>query len=209
MVKFNSSAISQRFRDIRLARNLTQKALADSLGITQGFLSEIESGKKIPSPAVLIALCHVHELNEEWLANGTGEMFRPRYTASTFSEGRIPLLREIPAEFTDGVAAENILTMLSFPNLPDGLYAFVSTGDFMAPTVRDEDIVVFQPAESCNNGDIVLIKNFWGTPILRRYRVKDDEAFFSSDNPSYAAFKADDEVRIIGRVVAVWRNIKY
>jgi SOS-response transcriptional repressor LexA len=209
MVNKNRSAISQRFKEVRSARKLTQKQFADSMGISQGFLSELENGKKLPSRALLIALSEVHLLNEEWLVTGQGEMFRTRPLESGGSGRRIPLLREIPEEFPDSLPQSSVNEMLTLPNAPSDSYAIVYYGDFMAPTIRDQDVVVFQPAKSCESGDIVLIKNFWGTPILRRYRQKGGEGFFSSDNPVYRAFKVDDEIKVIGKVVAVWRNIKY
>lgn len=51
--------ITQRIKQLRLAKGLTQKAFSDSLGIVQGYLSSIERGLKIPSHILLMALPHL------------------------------------------------------------------------------------------------------------------------------------------------------
>lgn len=56
-----------RAREIREKQNLTQYSLAKMIGICQGSLSDIESGKKNPSLEVLIRLalalnCSLDEL---------------------------------------------------------------------------------------------------------------------------------------------------
>jgi SOS-response transcriptional repressor LexA len=45
--------------------------------------------------------------------------------------------------------------------------------------------------------------------MLRRYRIRNGEVHFSSDNALYTPFKPDATVRIYGVVVAVWRNIRF
>jgi repressor LexA len=63
--KKNHSEIGIRIKEIRLSRGLTQKSFATSLGIVQGFLSDVERGRKLPSETLLIALCHLYEISEE------------------------------------------------------------------------------------------------------------------------------------------------
>ena len=94
------------------------------------------------------------------------------------------------------------------PNIPEGCYALVAYGDFMAPTIRDGDLVIFSTQENLENGDIVLANNRWGDAILRKYRLKDKETFLVSDNQVYSPFKPDKDTRIIGKVLEVWRKIK-
>ena len=63
-------SVSQRIKQLRRAKGLTQKEFADSLGIVQGYLSGIERGKKIPSYTLLMALCFVYGVSKEWLSGG-------------------------------------------------------------------------------------------------------------------------------------------
>ena len=194
-----------RFRQARVALGLTQKAFAASIGIVQGFLSGIETGRKRPSDTLLIALSHTHGINPGWLKHGRGETFKVPALANTPTEVRAPLLDVIPENFQH--AGGEIRGYVSFPGLPAGCYAIVCYGDFMAPTVRDGDLVIFKPDGEKKSGDLILANNRWGEPILRRYRLKDETVFFAPDNPAYAPFRPDSDTRIIGTVVEVWRKM--
>jgi repressor LexA len=206
----NDISIGARLKEIRLSKSLTQKEFANSLGIVQGFLSSLERGKKEPSDTLLIALFHLYEINPEWLQYGKGEMYSSYYQgkiAPSFVVTRTPLLRHISKGFPNEVTNEDIFDYVSLPHVPEGCYAFISYGDFMAPTIRDGDLVIFQPDAEIQNRDVVLVRNRWEEAIIRRYRLKENELIFSPDNPAYSSFKPDPNTKIVGKVIDVWRKI--
>lgn len=47
-----------RIQALRIARGLTQEAVADRVGISQKYLSELERGQKSPSWEKLVAIAH-------------------------------------------------------------------------------------------------------------------------------------------------------
>jgi transcriptional regulator with XRE-family HTH domain len=49
--------LSDKLRLLRQSRQLTQKELAEQVGVAQPYIAEIESGKKKPSTHVLEKLC--------------------------------------------------------------------------------------------------------------------------------------------------------
>lgn len=193
----------ERIKKARLALGLTQKEFAGSLGIVQGFLSGIETGRKRPSDTLLIALSHTFGINPQWLKDGSGQSFK---NAEPPAGSSAPLLEVIPENFPEELGS--VKSHLSLPGLPEGCFAIVCYGDFMAPTIRDGDIVIFRPdSEPKKSGDVIIVHNRWGEPILRRYRLKDDEVYLAADNPSYAPFRPDRDTRTIGTVVEVWRKV--
>jgi repressor LexA len=201
-----------RIKQLRLAKRLTQKAFADSLGIVQGYLSGIESGQKIPSHTLLIALCHIHGVSEEWLFNGTGEPFGEKggqRHATAIPVARTPLLKMIPQGFPGSIREEEIADHIHLPGTPEGSFAIIAEGDFMAPTIQDGDLVVFKPGSDMTNRAITLLSNKWGEVILRRARITGREVFFSAENTSYAPFHPNENTRIFGTVLNVWRKIKF
>jgi repressor LexA len=204
--------IGLRIKEVRQAKGMTQRQFSDSLGIVQGFLSGIERCKKNPSDTLLIALRHLYGINSEWLYTGKGEMFStlplPDTLIQEFVTTRIPLLKKIPQGFPDCVNKEEIYDYVSLPDVPQGCYAIITYGDFMAPTIRDGDMVIFKTGGEVNNKDIILVNNRWGEVILRRYRIVAEEVVFSPDNHAYAPFKQDNTTRIIGTVVHDWRKVK-
>jgi SOS-response transcriptional repressor LexA len=161
----------------------------------------------------LIALCHLYEINEQWLETGNGEMFKRREltrpNALSGGTSMIPLLSQIPPDFPQRISPEDITDHVSLPSMAEGSFSIINYGDFMAPTIRDGDLVIFQLDGEIQNRDIVLVHNRWGETILRRYRVKMNEVFLAPDNPAYAPFKPDPNTRIIGRVIDIWRKVQF
>lgn len=203
--------LGERIRQVRLTHNLTQQAFAESLGIAQGFLSSLERGRKMPSDTLLIALASRYRVDENWLLSGDGESgaatpVEEGLPAATI--GLIPLLRRISPDFPHRLAAEDILDHIAWPGSPADGYALCAYGDFMAPTIQDNDLVFFRAGSDASNGDIVLVTSKWGDVILRRYRVMDEEVWFSPENSTYKPFQANAHSRLIGIVTDVWRKVK-
>ncbi len=207
-------SLGARIRQVRRSQGLTQKAFADSLGIAQGYLSSLEAGKKIPSETLLIALTHLYHVDERWLLSGEGApeaeiLISAPAGEVRLSESRTPLLKRIPPEFPRGISAEDVLEYLSIPDTPSGCYAMVAYGDFMAPTIQDKDLVFFKPGEEARTGDVVLVSSKWDDTILRRYRINADGIWLSPDNSLYKPFQPASNCAIIGKVMAVWRKVKF
>lgn len=203
-----AASIGARVKLIRKSRKMTQKEFSASLGIVQGFLCSVETGKKNPSDTLLIALQHLYGINPAWLQNGSGEMFvcMPEPAASAFAAA-IPLYRSPPASF-NSISAELVKEFISMPEITADCFAFENKGDYMAPTIRDGDIVIINPGKQPVSGEIILIVGKWGDSFLRRYRCKGDEVFCSADNSAYTTFKPDANTKILGIVQAVWRKIR-
>ena len=53
------NAISRKFKSTRKKLNLTQYKFSELLGVSQGYLSDVENGKKVPSVTLLLLLGHV------------------------------------------------------------------------------------------------------------------------------------------------------
>lgn len=70
--------MKERIKQIRKERNLTQQAFADRLRITRNNVAGYEAGTRNPSDAVISLICREFNVNEDWLRNGTGEMFIER-----------------------------------------------------------------------------------------------------------------------------------
>ena len=204
--------VGEHIRQIRQNQGLTQKAFADSLGITQGMLSNIERGRKQPSDTLLIALRHLYRVDAPRGLSSEGGMRpgdknHPAISPRPFGV-ETPLLSRIPPEFPNGVREEDIAGQIVLPgNSPDS-YAMFAYGDFMAPTIQDNDLIIFKMGEDCKNGDIVLVNSKWGELILRRYRIKADGVWLSSDNTAYTPFQPEPNLRIAGVVTDVWRKLK-
>lgn len=66
----------KRLKELRTALNLTQQEFADKLGTSRNNIAGYEIGRRSPSDAVVTLICKEFNVNEDWLRNGTGEMFK-------------------------------------------------------------------------------------------------------------------------------------
>lgn len=69
--------MNQRIKRIRNNVNLTQQEFAKKIGTSQNVLANWESGRRNPSASVINNICKTFGINEDWLRDGTGEMFIP------------------------------------------------------------------------------------------------------------------------------------
>ena len=67
----------ERMKELRKNLNLTQQELADQLHIKRTNIANYESGLSSPTDSVIALICREFNVSEEWLRNGTGDMFVP------------------------------------------------------------------------------------------------------------------------------------
>ncbi|GLX71431.1 helix-turn-helix domain-containing protein [Paenibacillus glycanilyticus] len=65
-------SIGERLKQIRKTLNFNQSQFSESIGLSQGALSEIENGKFNPSIEIIISINKLFGINIEWLLLGEG-----------------------------------------------------------------------------------------------------------------------------------------
>lgn len=68
--------IHERIRYLRKEKlHITQEAFGNPLGLTRANIANIEAERVSVTERVIIGICDKYDVNEEWLRNGTGDMF--------------------------------------------------------------------------------------------------------------------------------------
>lgn len=67
--------MNERLKQLRRELNLTQQAFADKIGVKRNTVATYEVGKSNPSDAAVSLICKTFNVNEQWLRDGSGEMF--------------------------------------------------------------------------------------------------------------------------------------
>ena len=78
--------MKDRIREIRIANKLKQSEFGGRLGIKGNTVTGYETGVRTPSDAVIVSICREFGVNEDWLRNGTGEMYPPKTRGQEISE---------------------------------------------------------------------------------------------------------------------------
>jgi len=88
--------IGERLKIFRKKRGLKLADLANALGLSIGYLSEVENNKTGIGQKILIRLRELYNLNVNWLLTGEGEMFekKPEIT----SQLNIELIKNVIIE---------------------------------------------------------------------------------------------------------------
>ena len=69
--------INLRIFEIFNALNIKQVEFANRIGVSQAYISKLfkKNSEKTPSERIIKLICSEFSVNEEWLRNGTGNMF--------------------------------------------------------------------------------------------------------------------------------------
>lgn len=65
----------ERVKEIRKALGLTLEKFGQPLGVKKTAISQIEKGRNGLTEQMTKGICREFNVNEDWLRNGTGEMF--------------------------------------------------------------------------------------------------------------------------------------
>lgn len=68
--------MNTRVKDIRKLLNLSQEEFGKRLGVTAAGISRIENGKRNLTEQMIVHICKEFNVNENWLRNGEGEVFK-------------------------------------------------------------------------------------------------------------------------------------
>ncbi|MBT0585608.1 XRE family transcriptional regulator [Alteromonas oceanisediminis] len=204
---------AQRVKHIREKLCLSQSDFAKRIGITQGALSQLESGKSQLSLPTMVKIHEEYQTDLNWLLLGepmpssAPEKGRPHSKISV--EMLIPLIdQEAHAGYIkqchepDHVSSLNVYRI---PGFETGNYRmFEIEGDSMLPTIHPREIVVtevVQDWETLENGTLCVVISEDGVVAKRLYQYKEDPDLIicKSDNTEYKTYSL-----ALGDIKEVW-----
>lgn len=127
--------VNERIKKLRKMLDLTQQEFGNRIGMKQNTIALIEKGRNT-SDQTIFSICREFNVNEEWLRNGTGEMFK-----ITTSDALEALVTERNLTFNEHVAIEKFLNLS--PRLRDGLINYFIE---VAAAINSSDVSTDSPA---------------------------------------------------------------
>ena len=70
--------MNERIIELRKSLKKSQAKFAEEIGLSVTFINLVENGNRNLSDRTISDICRIYNVNEEWLKNGTGEMYKPR-----------------------------------------------------------------------------------------------------------------------------------
>ena len=68
--------MNERIKQIRKLSNLTQQEFADKIKVKRNTVATYEMGRSIPSDSAIALICREFNVNENWLRNGEGPIYK-------------------------------------------------------------------------------------------------------------------------------------
>lgn len=141
--------LSDSLKSYRKEANLSQKALAQMLDVSQSTVAMWESGKNSPEYNTLVKLASILNVSIDYLTgNRAGKISKD-----------IPVLGYVRAG-TPTYAVEEILSyenILVSPYDPDEYFALIIKGSSMAPRMMEGDCVIVKKSPTFISGDICVV----------------------------------------------------
>jgi transcriptional regulator with XRE-family HTH domain len=204
-------------RGLRMKANLTQRDLEKRSGVSNAYLSQVESNKRgIPSPEILIKLAPVLDITYESLLRAAG--YLPAVSTLDKTGELLPIKTEscLLYKVYKRLTATDPDYMSSEPERdedtnyclgaddPGGHFFFLQIqDDNMAPTlVKDDLVLVREQAWAENNQLAIVIFGQEDASVRRVAKVGETNMLLVSDNPScQPVIIPADQCRIIGIAV--------
>lgn len=218
------SKFSDRFKQLRKQRNLSQQDLANQLGYTKSRVNMYERGEREPSYEVLeeiadyfnVDLDYLHGKSDipnrnEWLKAINASASAPDNIIPMPSKSSIPLVGDIACG-TPILAEENREGDVDLPEHIHADFALRCKGDSMINArIYDGDIVYIRQQDTVEHGEIAAV--LIGTEAtLKRVFLFDDHITLEAENPQYRplVYWGDEmnDVRILGKAVAFTSTVR-
>ncbi len=187
--------IGQRIRYYRQKAGLNQTALARKAKVNQGFLSEIERGRRRPSPQSIHAIALALDLPPAVLIGEGPDHDTPQPLITR----ELPLFGTIPA----GPPTQSQEQMEMFPVLrhlwSPNRYCLRLSFDSMEPTLKPDDLVLVEYRPGVNPAHVqgrICACLVDGNPTLKRVSVESHQGteliILRGDNPEAPPLVIDE-----------------
>lgn len=91
--------LNKRIKELRNTLNLTLEKFGERLGVTKVAISNLEKGNRNVTDQMFKSICREFDVNEEWLRNGTGSMFRTLTRSEIITDFTTDLLKDEEKSF--------------------------------------------------------------------------------------------------------------
>ena len=204
--------IGTRIKQLRLEKDITQKDLADFLGVTPKAISFYELGQRMPSNDVILKLAQKFGVTTDYLlGNDVDPNKLSNYIGPVVENKKIPIIGSVKCGI-NGLAFQYLEGYVYIDDsLTGDIAAFVCRGDSMKDLgISEGDIAIVRRQCTIENGElaVVIINGEEGT--LKRVRYHDNVMILEAANPAYPPriFSGNEMnvVKIFGKVFQVRKN---
>lgn len=200
---------AKAFKNLRLAKGLTQNQLAAALGMSKSAVSMYENGRRSPDLETAEAIADYFNVNMDDLVSRS----ELRSSGDLVKVGFLPPPDTVKVPRLGGISCgEPIMSdenFDGFDDVPASIscdFTLLAEGDSMiGARIHDGDLVYIRQQPVVENGQIAAILVDGCDKLLKRVYITETSIVLQAENPAYPplAFVGEEinRVRIIGRAV--------
>lgn len=215
-------SIGTRIKEARRDKKLTQKQLADKVGIKQPTLSELENGDSAGTTMVA-SFAAALGVSALWLETGKGDKHPPmelkKVVAVDENDTSFIQIKKVKLRLSAGITGfmfdqdNSDESAISIPKkwieangyTVESLVAVKVKGESMVPSLNEGDTVVINTRDTTPKDGIVFAVNYEGEAVIKRLSRDAGDWWLISDNPDQRKYHRKlcrgSDCIIIGRVV--------
>ena len=198
---------SDRLKQARKRKKLSQAELSRQLGVTQQAVGKWETGRSTPDPVTVARLAELLDTTTDGLLGLQQPDFAPPGGQRTPDNGSpIPVVGTVRAGYGALAFEEDYGTEYACVKDPDNYFYLVVKGDSMEPRISDGDLALVHRQPTLENGELgVMVYGTDGEGTLKKYLRRGNAVVLHPFNPAYEdlVIKGEelDHLYIAGKVV--------
>ena len=183
------ASYSDRIRELRTMRQMSQQELADMLDVNKVTVSQYERGVRKPDINILTALCDIFNVSADYLLGKESVTMRlvDKSGLQKLDRGgkRIPVLGRVAA----GIPIDAIEDVLDWEDISEDMsktgefFGLRIKGDSMQPRMVEGDVVIVRRQPDAESGDIVIVQVNGDTATCKRLSKHESGISLISFNP--------------------------
>ena len=199
---------SQRLKELRKLRGLSQAALSQLLGVSQQAVGKWETDRSTPDPQTVAAIAAELGVSADYLLGVEGEAPARRGPVAPYraaQECRIPVIGTVRAGYGALALEEDYGEEYARVKDPDSYFYLKVKGDSMEPRISDGDLALVHRQNTLNSGELGVVVFGEGEGTLKKYVVRGNTVVLQPFNPAYPSQilvgEDLDHLYIAGKVV--------
>lgn len=179
-------------------RGITATDVARETGISRSSLTDWKKGRSTPKYEKRKKIADMFGVTVDYLDGVSPFPYGEEKNFEVCSESNtvtIPILGRVPAGIPIEAVTDRIGEIeIASPRGDDKYWALKVKGDSMYPKILDGDIVIFLEQQSCENGDICVVRVNGTDATLKKVVKNGDSIILQPLNPDFEPLVFSDSV---------------
>lgn len=179
-------------------RGITATDVARETGISRSSMTDWKKGRSTPKYEKRKKIADMFDVTVDYLDGVSPFPYGEEKNFEVCSESNtvtIPILGRVPAGIPIEAVTDRIGEIeIARPRGDDKYWALKVKGDSMYPKILDGDIVIFREQQSCENGDICVVRVNGTDATLKKVVKNGDSIILQPLNPDFEPLVFSDSV---------------